>query len=121
MVEHFNRTLKTMLRKRAAHFGVQLDNHLPALLWAYRNTPHDSTGKKPSFLVFGWDCRLLIEASLLPVDKDAQYTTVADYREQLIHTLSPARQTALQRPKEDRRPNMTRRLIATSIRLEIGF
>ena len=52
MVERFNRTLKTMLRKRAAQFGVQWDNHLPAVLWAYQNAPHDSTGEKPSFLFF---------------------------------------------------------------------
>ena len=57
MVERFNRTLKTMLRKRAAQFGGQWDNHLPALLWVYRNTQHDSTGEKLSFLLFGWDCR----------------------------------------------------------------
>ena len=34
MVECFKKTLKTMLRKGAAPFGVQWDNHLPALLWA---------------------------------------------------------------------------------------
>ncbi len=45
MVERFNRTLKTMLRKHADQFGVQWDQHLPGVLWAYRNTPHDSTGE----------------------------------------------------------------------------
>ena len=53
MVERFNRTLKAMLRKRAAQYGIQWDKHLPAVLWAYRNTPHDTTGEKPSFLLFG--------------------------------------------------------------------
>ena len=47
MIECFNRTLKTMLRKRAVKYGLQWDNHLAALLWAYRNMPHDSTGGKP--------------------------------------------------------------------------
>ena len=82
MVERFNRTLKTMLRKTAAQFGAQWDNHLPGLLWAYRNAPHDSTGDKPSFLLFRWDCRSPVEASLLPVNEDMSYTTVADYREE---------------------------------------
>ena len=100
MVERFNRTLKTMLRKRAAQFGIQWDNHLPALLWAYRNAPHDSTGEKPSFLLYGWDCRSPVEASLLPVDSDVSPTTVADYREELILTLSTARQTALETIRE---------------------
>ena len=48
MVEHFIRTLKGMLRKHAAIFGKQWDRYLPGLLWAYRNTPHESTGEKPS-------------------------------------------------------------------------
>ena len=46
MVERFNRTLKTILRKHAARFGAQWDRYLPGVLWAYRNTPHDSTGEK---------------------------------------------------------------------------
>ena len=96
MVERFNRTLKTMLRKRAAQFGVQWDNHLPALLWAYRNAPHDSTGEKPSFLLFGWDCRSPMEASLLPVSQDVPHTAIRDYREELLLTLSTARESALE-------------------------
>ena len=51
-VERFNRTLKTMLRKHAARFGNQWDTYLSGVLWAYRNTPHTSTGEKPSFLLF---------------------------------------------------------------------
>ena len=61
---------------------------------------YDSTGEKPSFLLFGWDCRSPIEASLIPVEKDAQYTTVANYCEELMHTLSSSRQTALQSIRE---------------------
>ena len=55
MVERFNRTLKAMLRKHAARFGMQWDCYLSSVLWAYRNIPHASTGEKPSFLLFGWD------------------------------------------------------------------
>ena len=95
MVERFNRILKSMLRKRAAQFGNQWDKHLPALLWAYRNAPHDTTGEKPSFLLFGWDCRSPTEAALLPVT-GTEPTTIEDYREELILTLSSARETALE-------------------------
>jgi len=56
MVEHYNRTLKTMLRKYAAEFSTQWDRYLPGALWAYRNVPHYSTGEKPSFLLYGLDC-----------------------------------------------------------------
>ena len=68
---------------------------LPALLWAYRNAPHDTTGEKPSFLLFGWDCRSPTEAALLPVTGTGP-TTIEDYREELILTLSSARETALE-------------------------
>ncbi len=65
MVERFNRTLKAMLRKHSARFGAQWDTYLPGVLWAYRNTPHESTREKPSFLLFGFDCRSPTEAALL--------------------------------------------------------
>ena len=64
-VERFNRTLKTILRK---HVGCQLDRFLPGVLWAYRNTPHTSTGEKPSFLLYGIDCRSPTEAAYLPTE-----------------------------------------------------
>ena len=49
MVKQFNCTLKTMLQKRVAQYGIHWDKHLPGIVWAYRNTPHDTTGEKPSF------------------------------------------------------------------------
>ena len=66
MVEQFNRTLNTMLRKYAAEFSTQWDDYLSGALWAYRNVPHDSTGEKPSFPLHGIDCRTPMEAALLP-------------------------------------------------------
>ncbi len=61
LVERFNRTLKAMLRKHASRFGKEWDLNLYGVLWAYRNTPHDSTGEKPSFLLFGMDLRAPVE------------------------------------------------------------
>ena len=95
MVERFNRTLKMMLRKQAARFGRQWDRHLPGILWAYRNTPHESSGEKPSFLLFGVDLRSPTEAALLPVERSLP-TAMEDYREELMHTLTTARKTALE-------------------------
>ena len=69
MVERFNRTLKMMLCEHAAEFERQWDTFLPGVLWAYRNTPHESTGEKPSFLLFGIDCRSPTESAFLPVNK----------------------------------------------------
>ena len=89
MVEHFNRTLKTMLRKHADVFGKQWNKFLPGVLWAYRNTPHDSTGEKPSFLLFGIDCRSPTEAAYLK-PADIYPVNIHDYREQLQISVTSA-------------------------------
>ena len=93
MVERFNRTLKTMLRKHVSKFGMQWDTYLSGALWAYRNTPHSSTGEKPSFLLFGLDCRHPTEAATLPTTSP-NATEVTDYREELVLNLSSARALA---------------------------
>ena len=93
MVERFNRTLKTALRKHAAKFGNQWDRYLSGVLWAYRSTPHDSTGEKPSYLLFRIDCRAPLELSLLPVE-NLTPSSVSDYREELLLSLSSARKLA---------------------------
>ena len=66
MIKRFNRTLKSMLRKHVSKFGVQWDNYLYGVFWANRNAPNFSTGEKPSFLLYGFDCRHPAEAALLP-------------------------------------------------------
>ena len=99
MVERFNRTLKAMLRKHASTKGTQWDRYLSSVLWAYQNTPHESTGEKPSFLLFGYDCRTPTEAALLP-PASLDPTTVADYREQLVLSLSTARALAVDSIKQ---------------------
>ena len=99
MIERMNRTLKAMLRKHVAKFGGQWDTYLPGVLWAYRNTPHESTHKKPSFLLYGIDCRSPTEAALLPTE-DLELTDVTDYREQLMLSLKSVRESAISSMKE---------------------
>ena len=88
------RTLKSMLEKHAADFGVQWDRYLPGVLWAYRNTPHDSTGEKPSFLVYGVDCRYPTKAALLP-PTPTKPVAVEDHQEELVLMLGQARKQAV--------------------------
>ena len=85
-----NRTLKTV---HAGRFGLQWDRYLSGILWAYRNTPHQGTGEKPSFLLFGVDFRTPSEAALLP-PTPLEPGTVENYREELIINLSSARELA---------------------------
>ena len=76
-----------MLRKQAATHGTQWDYYLHSVLWAYHNTPHETTDEKPSFLFFEYNCRTLSEATLLspsPLDP----TAASGYREQVIRDLA---------------------------------
>ena len=95
MVERFNRTLKSMIRKHVAKFGERWDDFLPGIVWAYRNTPHESSGEKPSFLLFGTDCRSPTEAALLSSSPNG-VVDVLDYREEVALSLSSARSLAAQ-------------------------
>ena len=122
MVERFNRTLKIILRKHAARFGVQWDRYLPGVLWAYRNTPHDSTGEKPSFLLLGHDCRTPTEACYL-LDTPAQVTSVGDYREELMLSLMSAQDLAaqsIQKAQERYKRNYDKRSTYTTTPLRVG-
>ena len=93
IVECFNRTLKTMPHKYASTFGNQWDCYLFGVLFAYRNTPHDSTGEKLSYPLIGMDYRMPSAAALLPTSS-RQLSDVADYKEDVALALSVAQHTA---------------------------
>ena len=57
LVERFDRTLKTMLRKTAVDEGKDWDRVLPYVLFAYREVPQSSTGFSPFELLYGWALR----------------------------------------------------------------
>ena len=57
LVERFNQTLKAMLRKTAMESGKDWDKLIPALLFAYREVPQESTGYSPFELLYGRDVR----------------------------------------------------------------
>ena len=57
LIERFNQTLKTMLRKTAVEEGKDWDKLLPYLLFAYREVPQDSTGFSPYELLYGHSVR----------------------------------------------------------------
>ena len=58
LVERFNRTLKQMLRKLVSKGGKDWDKKLGPVLFAYRTTPHSSSGETPFYLVNGRDPNL---------------------------------------------------------------
>ena len=72
-----------------------MDRFLPGVLWDYRNTPHESTKEKPSFLLFGIDLRFPTEAARLSPEP-IEYVDLTDYQEELVLSLSSAREMAAQ-------------------------
>ena len=53
LVEKFNGTLKSMLRKVCAEKPKDWDKYIPALLFAYREAPQESLGFSPFELLYG--------------------------------------------------------------------
>ena len=57
LVERFNQTLKSMLRKTGTDGGKEWDKKIPYILFAHREVPQASTGFSPFELLYGRDVR----------------------------------------------------------------
>lgn len=57
LVERFNQTLKSMLRKFVSDTGADWDQWLPYLMFAYREVPQSSTGFSPFEMLYGRQVR----------------------------------------------------------------
>lgn len=62
--ERFNQTLLSLLGTLEEDQQTQWVRHLPALVQAYNNTAHASTGFTPFYLMFGRNARLPVEVTL---------------------------------------------------------
>lgn len=96
MVERFNQTLKSMLRKFVAESGADWDQWLPYLLFSYREVPQASTGFSPFELLFGREVRGPLDILRESWEGDAphQSSNIVSYvlrmREKLDHLSSMA-------------------------------
>ena len=101
MCERFHGTLKAMLRKMTTEQPREWDRYLPALLFAYREIPHSSTGFSPFELLFGrtprGPLRLIHDVwsgsstDSIPVN---EYLYVCDLKDKLVETCKLAQQEA---------------------------
>ena len=100
LVERFNGTLKTMLRKLTADQPRNWHKHLPALLFAYRDATHAATGFSPFELIFGHSVRgplsLIKECWISPealTDEEREtHYYVTSLKERLQETCAIARE-----------------------------
>ena len=84
-----------MICKHVNVYGKQWDKYLHGMLFAYRNTPHEATGEKPSYLLYGRDCHYPIEATFLPAN-EVEGADLTGYRQELTEILMQARDHATQ-------------------------
>ncbi|XP_041482248.1 uncharacterized protein LOC121429309 [Lytechinus variegatus] len=96
--ERFNGTLKQMLRRMCQECPKDWDRYLPALLFAYREVPHESLGYSPFELMYGRTVRgpmtILKELWSTEVPEEevkSIYQYVIDLQERLESTCELAR------------------------------
>ena len=68
------------------------DNHLAAILFAYRVSPQDTTGESPVFLFYGCEPRLPVDVNLLPARNESN--SITEHRARIVQTLEEARAIA---------------------------
>lgn len=79
LVERFNQTLKTMLKKFVSESGKDWDKWLPYILFAYREVPQASTGFSPFELLYAHQVR-----GPLDVLKESWETTAVSKKKNIL-------------------------------------
>ena len=122
--ERFNGTLKQMLRRMCQERPAYWDRYLPALLFSYREVPHESTGYSPFELMYDRTVRgrmsILKElwAEEIPEEEvKTTYQYVLDLKQRLEETCEVARN---QLAKSSRRYKKYFDVKARERRFEVG-
>ena len=71
------------------------DEYIPFVLWAYRSSPHESTGESPFFMLYGRDPLFPIDISITPTELWKKNND-----EDVINQLQDARSLVLKSIKE---------------------
>ena len=74
LVERFNRTIDSILKKRNIEEKKNWPDFLPAAIFAYRSIKQATTGQSPFFLLYGYEPTTFFDNSVKPIDiKDASF------------------------------------------------
>ena len=115
LVERFNGTLKTILKRLSAERPKDWDRYLPAVLFAYREVEQESTGYSPFELLYGRKVRgpmhILKELWTKEQDKDddddygvrSSYQYVIDLRSKIEQTCRLAQEALRQSQQRQKR------------------
>ena len=89
LVERFNGTLAEGLSMYVSSHQKDWDRHIPMILFAYRVSPHASTGESPFYLLYGREPRLPVDAALLSPSAQIS-SSVAEHRARILTNLENA-------------------------------
>jgi hypothetical protein len=89
LTERFNRTCIEMLSKWQVEMkDSEWDDHLPALLWAYRCHYHRDFRSSPFFMLYGRECNVPLAASIDFIDpRDKHFHSRYEYIKDLTKKL----------------------------------
>jgi len=96
-VERFHRTLNTMLGKVVSDTQRDWDDKLPAVMAAYRASPHESTGYTPNRLFLGREVRMPLDLvmGIPPGQNNQEASNIDEYvqrtQEQMVEAYEVAK------------------------------
>lgn len=74
LVERFNRTIDTILKRRNLEEKNNWQDFLPAAVFAYRSIKQATTGQSPFYLMYGYEPTTFFDNHTKPIDiKDASF------------------------------------------------
>ncbi|XP_038062372.1 uncharacterized protein LOC119732841 [Patiria miniata] len=96
MIERFNRTLLSMVSLMIDPHKRQRDWDQKVMLatFAYRSTPHESTGETPNMLMLGRELYLPLDLTTRVTAKDGEVSEETDYALQLREDMQLAHERA---------------------------
>ncbi|XP_014524143.1 uncharacterized protein LOC106780373 [Vigna radiata var. radiata] len=102
--EAANKAIISELKKRLGHAKGLWVEELPEVLWAYRCTPHGSTGETPFNLTYGTDAMLLVEVGEPTIRREMQDMNLNEDQLRVnLDTLPERRELAMRRNAAQKR------------------
>ena len=90
--ERLNSSILNVLSMYVDRYHNTWDQFIPSVLMAFRTAPHESTLESPFYLLYGRDCRLPIDTTLLkPQDLPK---SIEEHRAKVVQTVEEAQKIA---------------------------
>ena len=110
LVERFNRTLDSCLKKLSIEEKKDWEQYLPATDFAYRSIRQATTGHSPFYLLYGYEPDTLFDQTMKPIDvKDSSFEIQLKIRTAVqIQQLNNIRKEALKKIEKSQKLQIKR-------------